>query len=209
MIETGISKVETLTDNLSGSKFQKLYKTKIKKISEKNGMSYIPWAVSWAHLCQEYPDAEYYVYENDNGRPWFDDGKTAWVKCSVTANGVRHTERLAVLNRRNAPIPAEEVTSDIALNAVQRCLTKACARHGVGLYVYEGEDIPSDVKEYEEFLSRCKTLIKDKSKLSDKAKAEVISILNEINPHMGSKIEIIESIDEMKKLYKRLLTVRK
>jgi hypothetical protein len=29
--------------------------------------------------------------------------------------------------------------------AIQRSLTKACARHGLGLYVYAGEDLPEEV----------------------------------------------------------------
>ena len=45
---------------------------------------------------------------------------------------------------KNRSIPAEQVTSFDVNKAIQRSLTKAVARHGLGLYIYAGEDLPED-----------------------------------------------------------------
>ena len=127
--------------------FSRLYAIDVHdKIEQKNGLNYLSWASAWAEVKKIYPSASYTVYENDIGRYWFDDGHTAWVKTGVTINGLEHIERLPVMDYRNNSIPAENVTSYDANKAVQRSLTKACARHGLGLYIYEGEDLPEETK---------------------------------------------------------------
>ena len=64
------------------------------------------------------------------------------MKTGVTVEGIEHIEYLPVLNFKNAPISAAEVTSFDVNKAIQRSLTKAVARHGLGLYIYAGEDLP-------------------------------------------------------------------
>jgi hypothetical protein len=93
-----------------------------------------------------YPDATYTVYENKEGWNYHTDGKTCWVKTGVTINGLEHVEMLPVMDYRNSSIPADKVTSFDVNKAIQRSLTKACARHGLGLYIYAGEDLPEEVK---------------------------------------------------------------
>ena len=46
------------------------------------------------------------------------------------------------MDNRNNSIPADKVTSMDVNKAIQRSLTKAAARHGLGLYIYAGEDLP-------------------------------------------------------------------
>ena len=46
------------------------------------------------------------------------------------------------MDMRNKSIPLENVTSFDVIKAIQRSLTKACARHGLGLYIYAGENLP-------------------------------------------------------------------
>ena len=70
------------------------------------------------------------------------DGRTCWVKTGVTINGIEHIEYLPVMDYQNKSIPLEEVKSFNVNTAIQRSLTKACARHGLGLYIYAGEDLP-------------------------------------------------------------------
>ena len=43
---------------------------------------------------------------------------------------------------KNQSIPFESIKSTDVNKAIQRSLTKACARHGLGLYIYAGEDLP-------------------------------------------------------------------
>ena len=111
-------------------------------IEKKNGLSYLAWAWAWAEVKKKYPTATYTIYENKDGWNYHTDGHTAWVKTGVTIDGLEHIEYLPVMDMRNRSIPTENVTSFDVNKAIQRSLTKACARHGLGLYIYAGEDLP-------------------------------------------------------------------
>ena len=118
---------------------------------KKNGLTYLAWAFCWAELKKAYPDSYYTVYENEKGWNYFTDGKTAWVKTGVTVvDGdikIEHIEYLPVMDFRNKSIPVEQLTSFDVNKTIQRSLTKACARHGLGLYIYAGEDLPEEASE--------------------------------------------------------------
>lgn len=115
---------------------------------KKNGLTYLSWAWAWAEVKKKYPDANYTVYETPNGRIYWDDGKTAWVKTGVTINGLEHIEYLPVLDAASKrSLPLENITSWDVNKAIQRSLTKAVARHGLGLYIYAGEDLPEGEEE--------------------------------------------------------------
>lgn len=105
-------------------------------------LSYLSWAWAWYICKKHYPDAEYIIYETPEGRPYFDDGRTAWVKTGVKIDGLEHIEYLPIMDHRNLSIPVERITSMDMNKAIQRSLTKAVARHGLGLYIYAGEDLP-------------------------------------------------------------------
>jgi len=115
----------------------------LEKKNQGNGLTYLSWAWAW-HICKEhYPGATYTIYENPDGRPYFDDGRTAWVKTGVTIEGLEHIEYLPILDQAaHASLPLNRITSWDMNKAIQRSLTKALARHGLGLYVYAGEDLP-------------------------------------------------------------------
>lgn len=116
------------------------------KIEKKNGLSYLSWAWAWGELKKKHPLADYEVKTRDDGRIYWDDGRTAWVVVSVSVpvDGGRlsHKEILPIMDTRNRSIPVESITSMDANKAIQRALTKAIARHGLGLYIYAGEDLP-------------------------------------------------------------------
>lgn len=131
------------------------------KIEKKNGLSYLSWAFAWAELKKRYPNSFYTIYEDGNGCIYWTDGRTCWVKTGVTvvfedANSVEHIEYLPVMDFKNRSIPLESVTSFDVNKAIQRSLTKACARHGLGLYIYAGEDLPEEetTKETEEDIQK-------------------------------------------------------
>ena len=117
---------------------------------KKNGLTYLSWAWAWGELKKRHPLSFYTVYENKDGWNYFTDGKTAWVKTGVTVVSndasvvLEHIEYLPIMDTRNRSIPADAVTSFDVNQAIQRSLTKACARHGLGLYIYAGEDLPED-----------------------------------------------------------------
>jgi hypothetical protein len=116
------------------------------KIEKKNGLSYLSWAWAWGEIKKRHPDAIYTIYENADGLFYHTDGKTAWVKTGVTVNGIEHIEYLPVMDYKNKSIPIENITSTDVNKAIQRSLTKAVARHGLGLYIYAGEDLPEEKK---------------------------------------------------------------
>lgn len=114
------------------------------KTEKKNGLTYLSWAWAWGEVKKQYPDATYTVYENAAGWFYHTDGRSCWVKTGVTISGQEYIEYLPVMDHRNRSIPAEQVTSFDVNKAIQRSLTKAIARHGLGLYIYAGEDLPED-----------------------------------------------------------------
>ena len=116
------------------------------KTETKNGLTYLSWAWAWGELKKLFPDATYTIYENKDGLFYHTDGYTAWVKTGVTVNGIEHIEYLPVMDFKNKSIPADKITSFDVNKAIQRSLTKAVARHGLGLYIYAGEDLPEEEK---------------------------------------------------------------
>ena len=206
---------------MSDNYFKDLYNIDVKsKAKQKNGMSYLSWAAAWAEVKKMYPDATYHIYEETlsfasdgstpmKTRPWFDDGKTGWVKTGVTINGIEHIEDLPIMDFKNKSIPAESITSSDANKSIQRSLTKACARHGLGLYIYEGEDLPEEAKEVSTLQAEIMGLIKKKSALSDTAKAKVEKICKEADVNANGDPRLIEDVETLKSLKKSLLAIRK
>ena len=144
---------------MENSVFEKLYNEDVSSyIEKKNGLNYVSWAYAWALIKKNYPTATYTIYENASGCFYHTDGKTCWVKTGVTIEGIEHIEYLPVMDNRNNSIPLNQVTSFDVNKAIQRSLTKACARHGLGLKVYAGEDLPEDIREY--ICSECGTEVK-------------------------------------------------
>lgn len=137
------------------SVFETLNEINVNEHTEKkNGLTYLSWAWAWSEVKKKYPDANYVIYESTlpNGcvTNYFTDGKTCFVKTGVIINGLEHIEELPVMDFRNKSIPYESVTSFDVNKAIQRSLTKAVARHGLGLYIYAGEDLPEGEESEEE-----------------------------------------------------------
>lgn len=119
---------------------------------QKNGLTYLSWAWAWDQVKRSLPDRKvgYTIYERDTDLGpvnYFTDGKTCWVKTGVSIDDEEYIEELPVMDFKNRSIPLEQVTSMDVNKAIQRSLTKACARHGLGLYIYAGEDLPEESEE--------------------------------------------------------------
>lgn len=116
------------------------------KTEKKNGLTYLSWAYAWGEVKKLYPNATYKVYEREDPQfgpiNYFTDGRTAWVKVGVTIEGLEHVEMLPIMDYRNKAIPLDKVDSCSTNKTIQRAITKACGRHGMGLYIYAGEDYP-------------------------------------------------------------------
>lgn len=133
------------------SVFETLNKINVnEKAEQKNGLTYLSWAWAWGEVKKAYPEATFTIYERETQHGpvnYFTDGKTCWVKTGLTIEGLEHIEELPVMDFRNNAIPLERVTSTDVNKAIQRSLTKAAARHGLGLYIYAGEDLPEEEAE--------------------------------------------------------------
>lgn len=205
--------------------FKQLYNIDVSdKAKTKNSLSYISWAAAWAEVKKVFPDATFKIYEQpitivektDNkeivrevNRPWFDDGSTGWVKTGVIVNEIEHIECLPIMDFKNKPVPAASITSMDANKAIQRSLTKACARHGLGLYIYEGEDVPEELKEVTGLQAEIMELIKKKSVLSDDAKAKVAKTCKDADADANGDPRLIEDVEVLKALKKSLMAIRK
>jgi hypothetical protein len=113
-------------------------------LEKKGNLNYVSWAYAWGELKRLYPTANYVVYENENKMPYFWDGSGAFVKVGVIVSGIEHISYLPVLDFKNKPIKADEVNTFEINKSIQRALVKAIAMHGLGLYVYRGEDTIED-----------------------------------------------------------------
>ena len=127
------------------SVFETLNAINLNDLKEDKGkMTYLSWAYAWGEVKKLYPDMTSTVYENAEGLNYHHDGKTAWVKTGITIESIEHIEYLPVMDNRNNSIPLAKLTSTDINNSIQRSLTKAIARHGLGLYLYSGEDYPEE-----------------------------------------------------------------
>lgn len=119
-------------------------------VEKKGNLTYLSWAWAWTEVKKAYPGANYKIYETADGRIYWTDGRTCWVKTGVIIEGLEHIEYLPIMDNQNRSIPLERVTSFDVNKAIQRSLTKAVARHGLGLSIYAGEDLPGveEDKEY-------------------------------------------------------------
>lgn len=110
------------------------------KVENKNGLTYLSWAWAWGILKAHFPDASFEKHYFD-GLPYAADfNGYAYVKVSVTVEGAEVTETMPVLDYRNKAVKNPDAFS--VNSSLQRCLTKAISYHGLGHYIYAGEDLP-------------------------------------------------------------------
>ena len=118
------------------SAFAKLSRIDVSKHVEKKGqLSYLSWAWAWGVLMEHYPDSNYTFGENEVHA----DGSVT-VHCSLTVEGITRPMWLPVMDNRNKSI--QNPTSRDVSDAKMRSLVKAIAMHGLGHYIYAGEDLP-------------------------------------------------------------------
>lgn len=182
------------------------------KIEKKNGLSYLSWAYAWGELKKLHPTATYTVYENKDGWNYHTDGKTAWVKTGVTVEGIEHIEYLPVMDYRNKSIELDKITSFDVNKTIQRSLTKAVARHGLGLYVYAGEDLPEasddvlspvEIKETINVPKQEKLSLKEQIKAC-KSKEELQEVYQANKREITKNQELLDLVTEEGKKYREV-----
>jgi hypothetical protein len=121
--------------------YKELRQIDVSKYTEKkNGLTYLSWSYAVDQLLLADPKAHWFYPEYQR---W--GNGTVMVFCTVVANDISRTAQLPVMDYRNKPIA--EPDSFAVNTAMQRCLAKAIALHGIGLYIYNGEDLPPDISE--------------------------------------------------------------
>jgi len=120
--------------------YKELRQIDVSKYTEKkNGLTYLSWAWAVDQLLLADSKAHWFYPEFQR---W--GNGSVMVFCTVVANDIAKTAQLPVMDYRNKPIA--EPDSFAVNTAMQRCLAKAIALHGIGLYIYNGEDLPPDVE---------------------------------------------------------------
>jgi hypothetical protein len=172
------------------STFDKLNKINVNdKIEVKNTgkikLSYLSWSFAWAEVKKLYPNVQVNVRENECGLPFFSSDLGIVVKVGVTINELEHVVYLPVMDGANNAMKTEPYTyttkygekqvkaaTMMDINkAIQRATVKAIGLHGLGLYIYAGEDLP----ENEEKKSEPKKTSSRKSSKKDDSNVEELS----------------------------------
>jgi len=110
-------------------------------IEKKNGLSYLSWPWAVDQLMRKDPLANWEFHEPKMY------GETMMVSCTVTAFGKPITMHLPVMDHRNQAIKNPDAFQ--VNKNMMRCLVKAIACHGLGLYIYAGEDLPMEESEHQ------------------------------------------------------------
>ena len=115
------------------------------KTEKKNGMTYLSWAWAWTEILKTDPAATFEVKLWPDGQgfsPVMQIGDTGMVWVTTTVYGKSMTCQLPILDYKNRPISNPD---SMAVNtAIMRCMVKSLALHGLGLYIYSGEDTPME-----------------------------------------------------------------
>ena len=111
---------------------------------KKNNLTYLSWAWAWAEALKADPAVTFKV-ELFDGKCYMEINGTSMVWVTVTMFEKPMTCMLPVMDYKNKAIPKPDA---YAVNtAIMRCMTKALSLHGLGLYIYAGEDIPQRANE--------------------------------------------------------------
>lgn len=111
---------------------------------KKNGLTYLSWAWAWAEALKADPAASFEVQTFHDAQgvemPYMNVNGTGMVWVMVTMFNKPMTCMLPIMNHRNQPIQSPDAFQ--VNTAIMRCMTKALALHGLGLYIYSGDDLP-------------------------------------------------------------------
>lgn len=134
-----------------------------KKKTEKSTLTYLSWSSAWQVVKEKFPDVEYEILRNpETNLPYWYDPLTGYmVFTKVTIGGQTHEMWLPVMDGTNHAMKAEpyEVQTKYKKFTVQaatmtdinktimRCLVKNLSIFGLGLYIYRGEDLPTDTEQ--------------------------------------------------------------
>lgn len=140
----GGNKLENRSKKMEKTTYEKLAAMNVNEHVEKKGkFSYLSWSWAVDALRKASPTATWEVIRF-NGLPFLNTEVGYFVEVAVTVDGITLSQIHPVLDNNNRPIQAP---NSFQINtSIQRCLVKAIALHGLGLYIYSGEDLPEDAE---------------------------------------------------------------
>ena len=164
----------------------------VSSYTEKKGQfTYLSWAYAVRELLKVAPDATWEIHEYNHANdaphgeitaPFMRTSAGAFVKVTVTVDGISRTQVHPVLDHRNKTV--DEPNAFQINTSIQRCLAKAIALHGLGLYIYAGEDLPTPPLPLDDADKRKIANLLEKIGDSDLEDKVMVQILDEtINKH--------------------------
>ena len=131
-----------------GSAFAILDSIDVSEYTEKKGnFTYLSWAWAVRELLKVDSQATWEIceYKQADGEtaPYMMTAAGAFVKVKLWVGGICREQVHPVLDNRNQAI--EQPNAFHVNTSIMRCLTKAIALHGLGLYIYAGEDLPGNI----------------------------------------------------------------
>ena len=133
------------------------------KCEKRESLTYVSWSNAWSEFKSAYPSATYQILKNENGLPYFSDPNLGiMVFTEVTVDDVTHQMWLPVMDSKNKAMKLEPYTYSVWNNfkkafeektvqaasmfdinkTLMRCLVKNLAMFGLGLYIFQGDDLP-------------------------------------------------------------------
>ena len=180
------------------STFDVLNDINVNDFTEKKGnFTYLSWAWAVRELLKVSPDATWTVHEwgiDGSKQPYMQTQSGCFVQVTVTVDGIERTQVHPVLDNRNQTI--DEPNAFKINTSIQRCLAKAIALHGLGLYIYAGEDLPSYVP-----LTKAQVmkLLEVASKLGEKKHQEVADGIDDLAVHADNYAVTLKSLERRAK----------
>ena len=134
------------------------------KCEKRESLTYLSWANAWSEFKSAYPSATYRIIKNPaTGLPYFTDPNIGIIVFTeVTVDDITHEMWLPVMNGANKAMKTESYTYSVWDNykkayvektvqaasmfdinkTLMRCLVKNLAMFGLGLYIFQGDDLP-------------------------------------------------------------------
>lgn len=192
--------------------FEKLASKDVKKFLKKKGnFDYLSWAKAWEIMKKFDPEAivniEWFLHyrvisgEHEDflvkeSKPYMADESGVYVIVSVTLKGQAEQEILPVLDYKNNPV--FKATSMQINNTLKRCFVKALALHGLGLYVFQGEDVPEPPKVDQEEIDKLEVVLKAFNEEMDRdMRDELLNFVNQQTDKMGLLADYVQKIEDM------------
>jgi len=169
------------------------------RVQKKGKLTYLSWAWAWGEVAKRYPDANYEVYRNpDTNLPYdFVEGSGYMAYTTVTIEGKSLSMWLPVIDYNNKSILSNATTFDVN-KTLMRCLTKNLAMHGLGHYIYAGEDLPETPIET---TGKVDLGNKPKNLKVDLGDDDFDEVIKKIKTYLGQKQSWDSIIERMKTRY--------